>query len=662
MRTINGVKLLSDRRRDPSTGKARSFGTKLVTPEGQTYRVFEFPQKIADVKPIEHGLALTLKGGSQRILQSEYDQLTEAACASVSEEYVESLLTESEWDEVARESLDTARASTEKHPLGKPGGPGLWHHKGMELPPYIQNIAKAIMEKRGIPLGQAIAIARGATKRWASGRGKVHSEVRAAAAKTSAEWDAKRGVSKGLTAAERAKHQLSRSKESATTIKAALRDRETDLAPLLESWLGAHDDSRPVQGSPEELREAGIRASSGSGPLSPRSDIDRRVLLAQRRIQEAQMQPSKSRTPTPQSLNRQPVEQVVVEEGRVFVQLPPERGTAPQVQLLLEGQLVPVGEYSRIAPKGDLEDLQEQATELYRKTADFNADGRASIQSAGRNEIGQLINMLEAALAPPPPLNSPPTPSLAASAPAKPNGQIEASLLDAGPDVARFQSDKQHEASGLEGQDERHWIAANKGYSALQEAGHSGTRHAAIGHHVKGLFALTAPEERLKRANGDKMAHHLDALQRLHATAHEMGQHGDPKHVYRAAEILGTHTHRHKAIHAEAGGAPIHEANPEEIGVEESKHKHVRCSHCGGHFPEGHEHLKKHHRHKHHAKHREAQIIEGAGCSCGGKLKESGDEEGMAECMECGKKFRKKLHKGLKEAGHKKHHKCSHCG
>ncbi len=87
----------------------------------------------------------------------------------------------------------TGALATVPHPFGKPGGPGLWHQKGMELPPYVQNIAHAILRTgRAKTLGEAIAIAKGATSRWAKGGGDVKPEVRAASAATNADWEAKR--------------------------------------------------------------------------------------------------------------------------------------------------------------------------------------------------------------------------------------------------------------------------------------------------------------------------------------------------------------------------------------------------------------------------------------------------------------------------------------
>jgi len=86
-------------------------------------------------------------------------------------------------------SAQTGRLATVSTPLGpKP----LWGVKGMGLPPYIRNIAKAIMRKRGIDESHAIAIAKASTSKWAAGGGSVKPEVRAASAATNADWEAKR--------------------------------------------------------------------------------------------------------------------------------------------------------------------------------------------------------------------------------------------------------------------------------------------------------------------------------------------------------------------------------------------------------------------------------------------------------------------------------------
>ncbi len=78
-------------------------------------------------------------------------------------------------------SARTAALEATPAPRGKTGGPGLYGVKGMGHTAYLQQIVKALIEKRGMPSGKAYAVARGAIRRWASGRGHVHPEVAQAA-------------------------------------------------------------------------------------------------------------------------------------------------------------------------------------------------------------------------------------------------------------------------------------------------------------------------------------------------------------------------------------------------------------------------------------------------------------------------------------------------
>ena len=84
-----------------------------------------------------------------------------------------------------RKSEKTPMYSVTHHPLGVEG---LWHYEGLQLPAYIQNVAKGIMES-GHSRAEAIPMAINAIKRWAAGEGHVHPEVRAASRKALAEWD-----------------------------------------------------------------------------------------------------------------------------------------------------------------------------------------------------------------------------------------------------------------------------------------------------------------------------------------------------------------------------------------------------------------------------------------------------------------------------------------
>lgn len=90
-------------------------------------------------------------------------------------------------------SAKTAGYSSTHSPLGTEG---LWKHKGWQLPAYIQNVAKGVL-KTGKTRSEAIAIAIGTVRKWASGGGDVSAEVRAASAKAIAEWEALKARSGG---------------------------------------------------------------------------------------------------------------------------------------------------------------------------------------------------------------------------------------------------------------------------------------------------------------------------------------------------------------------------------------------------------------------------------------------------------------------------------
>jgi hypothetical protein len=82
-------------------------------------------------------------------------------------------------------SKQTPRLSVTPAPIGKYG---LWHVKGMQFPPYFQNVRNALM-RNGHSVAEASAITWKAIRSWARGqktggeRGKIHPEVRAAARK-----------------------------------------------------------------------------------------------------------------------------------------------------------------------------------------------------------------------------------------------------------------------------------------------------------------------------------------------------------------------------------------------------------------------------------------------------------------------------------------------
>lgn len=124
-------------------------------------------------------------------------------------------------------SAQTSVLSTTHSPLGTHG---LWGDKSAQLPAYIQNIAKALI-RSGHGESSAIAMAVGAVKRWASGRGKVTPEVRAAAGKALAEW-------------EKLKAEHSKSKSSNDQLMLKSIDRSVKLTDKRAEILGLYTDDK----------------------------------------------------------------------------------------------------------------------------------------------------------------------------------------------------------------------------------------------------------------------------------------------------------------------------------------------------------------------------------------------------------------------------------
>jgi phage head maturation protease len=67
-------------------------------------------------------------------------------------------------------------------------GQGLWHHKRMQLPAFVQHIANDLISS-GHSESQAIQLAIGACQRWARGGADVHPDTRAKAIAALAEWE-----------------------------------------------------------------------------------------------------------------------------------------------------------------------------------------------------------------------------------------------------------------------------------------------------------------------------------------------------------------------------------------------------------------------------------------------------------------------------------------
>jgi hypothetical protein len=92
-------------------------------------------------------------------------------------------------------SAKTAMLEATPAPIGKPGGPGLYHVAGLGHSAYFEQVRNGLM-KRGMPEGKASAITWSTLRRWAAGGGKVHPEVQDAARKALAEEEAKAAQAK----------------------------------------------------------------------------------------------------------------------------------------------------------------------------------------------------------------------------------------------------------------------------------------------------------------------------------------------------------------------------------------------------------------------------------------------------------------------------------
>lgn len=150
-----------------------------------------------------------------------------------------------------RELVKKRRASRAlaHEPLGKPGGPGLFHHKGMQLPAYIQHIANDLMQERGMPESVAIATAISQCKKWAASGGNVHPDTRAKAAAAIAEWERLKAQAK-----------VRRSTVAGTP--------EYDPDGLDESWEGDHADLPDMTGMGVSHMEAAEKAMGMTPPAA----------------------------------------------------------------------------------------------------------------------------------------------------------------------------------------------------------------------------------------------------------------------------------------------------------------------------------------------------------------------------------------------------------
>ena len=156
-------------------------------------------------------------------------------------------------------------ALTETHEKVGHTNQGLWHHKGMQLPAYVQHVANDLIAS-GHPESEAVQMAIGIIKNWATGQGNVKPDTRAKAVAALAEWERLKAQSH-VTSAATAKR--------AVITAASVNDLPDSAFAFIENGGSKDSSGRTV---PRSLRHfpipdaAHIRNALARAPQSPFGD------------------------------------------------------------------------------------------------------------------------------------------------------------------------------------------------------------------------------------------------------------------------------------------------------------------------------------------------------------------------------------------------------
>lgn len=103
-------------------------------------------------------------------------------------------------DAVPEGDVLSAEAQTKGSRASLDRSPGKnWVESTGELPGYIREVARAVSDRRGVPLDRAIPIAIATIRRWATGGGDVTAETRVKAAAALAAWEALKAKARGMS-------------------------------------------------------------------------------------------------------------------------------------------------------------------------------------------------------------------------------------------------------------------------------------------------------------------------------------------------------------------------------------------------------------------------------------------------------------------------------
>lgn len=121
----------------------------------------------------------------------------------------------------------------------KAGGPDNWLEKVGGLDPYLEEVANAIHTKRGKTISNAIQIAWGMIRKWATGGGDVNPDTRAKAAAAVQNMEAKRARNRGLALAADPRIDLAEYVDLASPTDEAIDTFVLDLAAAAQA---EHDE------------------------------------------------------------------------------------------------------------------------------------------------------------------------------------------------------------------------------------------------------------------------------------------------------------------------------------------------------------------------------------------------------------------------------------
>jgi hypothetical protein len=282
MKRVGDYTVKVHREPDPVTGQAKAVGSRITGPLG-SFRVSHWPSRIAAVQESGENILVVVDQQSRPYLTSASDRLSEAA-VSTAETY----------DTLAGEGSLTEHQAGQIRAL-------VHNYEGPQVRAVDSYVEAGLTGELAHRLAGWVAGQHAAMGKWrgpSSGQGQRDALLEAALSQralgrlTGGIPQLPAGMLEVLTDGSSGFPELyesdrARSCEALADTEVQLREtakRNGDCSQLLERWLALHGDGKPLHESdPKLVSIVTERVVRGSGPLKPRSTLDRRVLEAQQR-------------------------------------------------------------------------------------------------------------------------------------------------------------------------------------------------------------------------------------------------------------------------------------------------------------------------------------------------------------------------------------------